>query len=98
MIGGIGAFSTMDALIKWLTSDYSVAQIVALRSWFGLPVLFLIVHFEGGTRALWTRRPIAHFRDLEPANRSGRTASVCPRPGLSTPGLLVERELACGQV
>lgn len=61
MVGGIGAFATMDALIKWLTSDYSVTQIVALRSWFGLPVLFFILRFEGGVKALRTHRPLAHF-------------------------------------
>lgn len=61
MVCGIGAFATMDALIKWLTSDYPVAQIVALRSWFGLPLLMLIVHFEGGAKALRTRRPLAHL-------------------------------------
>jgi len=61
MVCGIGAFATMDAIVKWLTSDYSVAQIIALRSWFGLPVLFLIVRYEGGVKALRTRRPLAHF-------------------------------------
>ncbi len=61
MVSGIGAFATMDALIKWLTGDYPVAQVVALRSWFGLPLLALIVHFEGGMRALATRRPLAHL-------------------------------------
>jgi drug/metabolite transporter (DMT)-like permease len=61
MVGGIGAFATMDALVKWLTSDYPVAQIIALRSWFGLPVLFLVVHLEGGVRALRSRRPFAHL-------------------------------------
>ena len=61
MILGIGAFSVMDATVKWLTSSYPVPLIVGLRSWFGLPVLFLIVHFEGGARALRTQRPLAHF-------------------------------------
>jgi drug/metabolite transporter (DMT)-like permease len=61
MVSGIGAFATMDALVKWLTGDYPVAQVVALRSWFGLPLLVLIVHFEGGMRALATRRPLAHL-------------------------------------
>lgn len=61
MVCGIGAFATMDALVKWLTSDYPVAQIVALRSWFGLPFLMLIVHLEGGAKALRTRRPLAHL-------------------------------------
>ena len=61
MLAGIAGFAMMDALIKWLTMDYPVAQVVALRSWFGLPLLCLLVHFEGGFRALKTNRPQAHI-------------------------------------
>ena len=60
MLAGIAGFATMDALIKWLTTDFPVAQVVALRSWFGLPLLCLLVHFEGGLSALKTNRPQAH--------------------------------------
>ena len=60
MLAGIAGFATMDALIKWLTTDYPVTQVVALRSWFGLPLLCLLAHFEGGLRALKTNRPQAH--------------------------------------
>lgn len=61
MLAGIAAFAVMDALVKWLTADYSVPLVVALRSWFGLPVLFLVVHFEGGIQAVKTKRPLAHL-------------------------------------
>ena len=61
MMAGVAMFAVMDATIKWLTSDFPVSQIVALRSWFGLPVLFLLVHLEGGVRELKTTRPLAHF-------------------------------------
>ncbi len=61
MLTGIGAFSVMDATIKWLTADFPVTQVVALRSWFGLPLLCLLAHYEGGFRALKTRRPVIHF-------------------------------------
>lgn len=61
MLTGIGTFAVMDALIKWLTDGYPVAQIMTLRSWFGLPLLLLLVYFEGGVRALKTHRPVAHF-------------------------------------
>ena len=60
MLAGIAGFATMDALIKWLTTDFPVAQVVALRSWFGLPLLCLLVHFEGGLSALKTKRPQVH--------------------------------------
>lgn len=60
MLSGIAAFAVMDALVKWLTADYPVPLVVALRSWFGLPLLFLLVQFEGGVRALKTHRPLVH--------------------------------------
>ncbi len=60
MLAGIAGFSIMDAIIKWLTADYSVAQVVALRSWFGLPLLCLFALYEGGLETLRTRRPLVH--------------------------------------
>ena len=32
MLTGIASFAIMDALIKWLTADYPVPQVIALRS------------------------------------------------------------------
>jgi drug/metabolite transporter (DMT)-like permease len=61
MLTGIAGFAVMDAIIKWLTADYSVPQIVALRSWFGLPLLLLFALHEGGFKALRTRRPLVHI-------------------------------------
>ena len=61
MLAGIAGFSVMDATIKWLTADYPVAQIVALRSWFGLPLLCLFALYGGGVRSLRTRRPLVHL-------------------------------------
>ncbi len=61
MLTGIAAFSVMDATIKWLTDDYSVTQIVALRSWFGLPLLSLFALYGGGVKSLATRRPEIHI-------------------------------------
>ncbi len=60
MIAGVACFSVMDAMIKWLSSDFPITQIVALRSWFGLPILFVLVYFEGGISGLKTKRPAAH--------------------------------------
>ena len=65
MISGVASFAIMDATIKWLTTDFPVPQIVALRSWFGLPLLFFLVHLEGGIPQLKSKRPFAHlFRYL----------------------------------
>ena len=61
MLVGIAGFSVMDAIIKWLTADYPVAQVVALRSWFGLPLLCLFALYQGGLKGLKTRRPLVHF-------------------------------------
>jgi drug/metabolite transporter (DMT)-like permease len=60
MLIGIASFAVMDAIIKWLTADYSVPQIIALRSWFGLPFLIWLAIREGGLRTLHTRRPLVH--------------------------------------
>ena len=61
MLTGIAAFAVMDATIKWLTADYPVSQVVALRSWFGLPLLCWFALRGGGLITLATRRPLVHF-------------------------------------
>ena len=61
MVAGIGLFGMMDAAIKWLTDGYSTAQIVALRSWFGMPYLLVLLYWEGGLSQLRTIRPRAHL-------------------------------------
>ena len=61
MLAGIAGFAVMDAIIKWLTADYPITQVVALRSWFGLPLLCLFALYDGGLKALRTRRPMVHI-------------------------------------
>jgi drug/metabolite transporter (DMT)-like permease len=61
MLAGIAGFAVMDATIKWLTADYPVPQVVALRSWFGLPILIMLALREGGLPALRTKRPMVHI-------------------------------------
>ena len=61
MLVGIAGFAVMDATIKWLTADYPVPQVIALRSWFGLPILIMLAMREGGLPALITHRPLVHF-------------------------------------
>lgn len=60
MLTGIAGFAVMDAVIKWLTADYSIVQVAALRSWFGLPLLSLVALRGGGLSLLRTQRPLAH--------------------------------------
>ena len=61
MLAGVAGFAVMDAIIKWLTADYPVPQVVALRSWFGLPLLGILALHEGGLKSLKTRRPLVHI-------------------------------------
>jgi drug/metabolite transporter (DMT)-like permease len=61
MLAGIAGFAVMDATIKWLTAEYPVPQVIALRSWFGLPILILLAMREGGLPALRTHRPLVHI-------------------------------------
>ncbi len=60
MLTGIAGFAVMDAIIKWMTADYSIIQVAALRSWFGLPLICLVVLRRGGLRSLRTSRPLVH--------------------------------------
>ncbi len=60
MLTGIASFSVMDATIKWMTADYPVIQVVALRSWFGLPLLALFALYRGGFKSLRSGRPSVH--------------------------------------
>jgi drug/metabolite transporter (DMT)-like permease len=60
MLVGIAGFAVMDATIKWLTAEYPVPQVIALRSWFGLPLLIWLSMREGGLPALRTTRPMVH--------------------------------------
>lgn len=49
---GVTIFPLQDVIIKSFSSDYAVHQIVFLRGLFALPVVFLIVHFDGGLSSL----------------------------------------------
>ncbi|MGB0505630.1 MAG: DMT family transporter [Pikeienuella sp.] len=56
------AFSSNDLIIKLLSSDYPLHQVVFIRATLGLTVtLFLLMPLEGGLKNLRTCRPLAHF-------------------------------------
>lgn len=61
MILGIACFSAMDASGKWVVKDYSVFQLLAVRSSLCVVILGALVPFFGGRQALATRRPWAHL-------------------------------------
>jgi drug/metabolite transporter (DMT)-like permease len=56
------AFSSNDLIIKLLSSDYPLHQVVFIRATLGLTVtLCVLMPIEGGLRNIRTRRPLAHF-------------------------------------
>lgn len=58
---GMFAITINDLLIKTLSPDYSLYQIVFVRSVLGLTISLFILQFEGGFAALRTRRPGLHL-------------------------------------
>ncbi len=74
-------FSIIDVLVKFLSGDYPLYQVVFLRSLVALPVLLLIlVPLEGGYHVLRTRQPKLHLI------RCGAVlfANICFYTGLAT--------------
>lgn len=57
---GMLAISVNDVLIKWLSGDYPLHQMVFVRSAIGIFFSLIIVQFEGGWRILKPRRPWLH--------------------------------------
>jgi drug/metabolite transporter (DMT)-like permease len=73
MVLGVAALSGMDALGKRVAADYSVFQMLAVRSTIAIILLLLLVSLRGGLRILRTRQPLGHaLRSL-----CGLVAFVC---------------------
>ena len=60
-VTGVVAMSIMDVVIKWLSPDYPLHEIVLIRTVVALFLTLIIVHFEGGFGLLKTKRPMLHF-------------------------------------
>ena len=60
-VAGVVAMSVMDAVIKWLSSDYPLHEIVLVRTIVAMFLTLIIVHFEGGFGLLKTTRPGLHL-------------------------------------
>lgn len=79
--GSAICFSIIDVLVKFLSGDYPLYQMVLLRSLVALPILLLIiVPLEGGFHVLRTRQPKLHLI------RCGAVlfANICFYTGLAT--------------
>lgn len=61
VVAGVTVFTAQDAAIKWLSGDYSVYQIVLVRSLVALLVLPLYAAFNGGLRGLRPASPSFHL-------------------------------------
>ena len=60
LCAGVFVFSLQDAVVKQVSADYPLTQVLSIRSLVALPILLLLVQFEAGWRALFT----PHFRAL----------------------------------
>ena len=61
VIGGITALSLQDALIKWLSGDYPLHEIVLARASVAILLTVFFAHLEGGVGLLRTRRLHLHL-------------------------------------
>ena len=57
VVGAVTLFVLQDALIKLLSADYPLHEIVLVRAASAIAVTLLVMRFEGGIHLLRTRRP-----------------------------------------
>ena len=57
IVGAVTLFVLQDALIKWLSGDYPLHEIVLVRSVVAIAIVLFVMRFEGGIHLLRTRRP-----------------------------------------
>ena len=60
-LAGITIFAFQNVIIKWISGDYPVHQIVFVRSFVAVGPLLLLARFQGGLGALRTRKPWSHL-------------------------------------
>ena len=52
LLTAFGIFSVMDAIVKLMSSDFALLQIVLIRTLFSLPIVSVIVYYNGGWKIL----------------------------------------------
>jgi len=60
LVAGISVFSFQDVAIKWLSGDYTVHEIMFVRSVVAMPAILLIAWVTAGVRAVLPARPWVH--------------------------------------
>ena len=61
VVGAITLFILQDALIKWLSGDYALHEIVLVRAASAIAVTLFVMRLEGGIQLLRTRRLGLHL-------------------------------------
>jgi len=61
MLFGIASFAAADAIGKWVVADYSVFQVLLVRSVSAVLLLLALAPFFGGREVARTRQPGAHM-------------------------------------
>ena len=61
IVSGMFVILLNDVIIKWISGDYPIHQIVLIRSLIAIPITLLIVRFDGGWQGLKTKRPLLHL-------------------------------------
>ena len=51
--GGVGIATSGDTIVKWLSGDYPVHQVLVIRCLIGIPILALVVNRNASLRSLW---------------------------------------------
>jgi hypothetical protein len=69
-------FSTQDALIKWLSDNYTLLQLLLIRSALSVPLMFLAVRARYGWQGLTTTKPAAHQRVLSRPPQEDATCEI----------------------
>ncbi len=52
---GVLVFSLQDAIVKAVSGDYPLTQVVSTRCIVSAPILLLMVHFESGIRSILSK-------------------------------------------
>jgi drug/metabolite transporter (DMT)-like permease len=60
MVLGVASFAAMDAIGKWAVRDFSVFQVLTVRSAVAAAILLALAPYFGGREVLRTSQPAAH--------------------------------------
>ncbi len=59
--GAVSFFALQDAIIKWMSGDYPLHEIVLVRASLAIVVTLFVMRLEGGLHLLFSARPLMHL-------------------------------------